>query len=121
MKLRPTSDNVLVRLDPLVTTTASGLALGAPVREFGDKLISGVVVEVGPGGYGYDAGIIDERKPLPPVKYFPVDVEPGDRVLFGRHAGEPVDIGTTGVATHPKNESGDEYRIISNSQIECVL
>lgn len=121
IKFKPIKDNVLVLLDQLVVTTASGLALGAAVRRFGDQIISGVVIAVGPGGYGYDAGIIDERRPLPPMKLFEVDVVPGDRVLFERNAGEPIDFGTTGRASHPKSESSDEYRVITNGQILGVL
>lgn len=120
MSIRPLKDYVLIKLDEQETVTPGGLVLGATVSPFGSKCISGVVVAVGPGGHGYDAGIVDERKPMPKQKRFEVDVEVGERVLIQLNAGEPVDFETTGTAIHPKSAT-EKHRVVSCNQIEAVL
>lgn len=122
MRIKPTKDRVVILLDKKATETASGLALGAPVCEYGDAYLTGVVVATGPGGYGYPAGLIDERRPLPKQKFFEVDgVTVGDRVLIEKLSGDPIDTKTTGVGVHPKSADHDEYRIVTSSEIVMVF
>jgi co-chaperonin GroES (HSP10) len=122
MQIKPTKDRVVILLDKKATETASGLALGAPACEYGDAYLTGVVVATGPGGYGYPAGLIDERRQLPKQKFFEVDgVVVGDRVLIEKLSGDPIDTKTTGVGVHPKSADHDEYRIVTSSEIVMVL
>ena len=66
--MQPLADRVLVRPDPVVTETQSGLAL---VEDWPQET-SGVVVSLG-------SGVREE-------------VQVGDRVLFGQNAGQVMDI-----------------------------
>lgn len=66
--MQPLSDRVLVRPDPVVTETQSGIAL---VEDWPQET-SGVIVSLGSG--------VRE------------DVKVGDRVLFGQNAGQVMDI-----------------------------
>ena len=69
MKFRPLHDRVVVRRIEEDTKTAGGIIIPDTAKE---KPIQGEVIAVGPGGRD-DAG-----------KVIPLDLKPGDRVLFGK-------------------------------------
>ena len=77
MKFRPLHDRVVVRRIEEDTKTAGGIIIPDTVKE---KPIQGEVIAVGPGGRD-DAG-----------KVIPLDLKPGDRVLFGKWSGTEVKI-----------------------------
>ena len=69
MKLRPLQDRVLIRRVDAETKTAGGIFIPDNVQE---KPVEGEIVAVGPGSRGDDGKLV------------PMDVKPGDRVLFGK-------------------------------------
>jgi chaperonin GroES len=77
MKFRPLHDRVVVRRTEEETKTAGGIIIPDTAKE---KPIQGEVVAVGPGGRD-EAG-----------RLVPLDVKPGDRVLFGKWSGTEVKI-----------------------------
>ena len=77
MKFRPLHDRVVVRRIEEDTKTAGGIIIPDTAKE---KPVQGEVVAVGPGGRD-DAG-----------KIIPLDLKPGDRVLFGKWSGTEVKI-----------------------------
>jgi chaperonin GroES len=77
MKFRPLHDRVVVRRVEEDTKTAGGIIIPDTAKE---KPIQGEVVAVGPGAR-------DESG-----KVTPLDVKPGDRVLFGKWSGTEVKI-----------------------------
>lgn len=77
MKFRPLHDRVVVRRVEEDTKTAGGIIIPDTAKE---KPIQGEVVAVGPGARD-DSG-----------KVIPLDVKPGDRVLFGKWSGTEVKI-----------------------------
>ena len=77
MKFRPLHDRVVVRRVEEDTKTAGGIIIPDTAKE---KPIQGEVVAVGPGSRD-EAGKIN-----------PLDVKPGDRVLFGKWSGTEVKI-----------------------------
>jgi chaperonin GroES len=77
MKFRPLHDRVVVRRIEEDTKTAGGIIIPDTAKE---KPVQGEVIAVGPGGRD-DAG-----------KVIPLDLKPGDRVLFGKWSGTEVKI-----------------------------
>ena len=77
MKFRPLHDRVLVRRIEADEKTAGGIIIPDTVKE---KPSQGEVIAVGPGGR-------DETG-----KLIPIDIEAGDRVLFGKWSGTEVKI-----------------------------
>jgi len=94
MKFRPLHDRVVVRRVEEDTKTAGGIIIPDTAKE---KPIQGEVVAVGPGGR-------DETG-----KVTPLDVKPGDRVLFGKWSGTEVKI------------DGEDLVIMKESDIFGVL
>ena len=94
MKFRPLHDRVVVKRIDAEEKTAGGIIIPDTAKE---KPQQGEVVAVGPGGR-------DETG-----KLIPVDVEAGDRVLFGKYSGTEVKI------------DGVEYLIMKESDIMGVL
>jgi chaperonin GroES len=94
MKFRPLHDRVVVKRIDAEEKTAGGIIIPDTVKE---KPQQGEVIAVGPGGRD-EAG-----------KLIPIDVEAGDRVLFGKWSGTEVKI------------DGDEYLIMKESDIMGVL
>ena len=94
MKLRPLQDRVLIRRVDAETKTAGGIFIPDNVQE---KPVEGEIVAVGPGSRGDDGKLV------------PMDVKPGDRVLFGKWSGTEVKL------------DGEELMIMKESDIMGVL
>ena len=77
MKIRPLHDRVIVRRLEEVRTTASGIVIPDTATEKPDQ---GEVIAVGPGKK-------DESG-----KSISLDVKVGDKVLFGKYAGQTVKV-----------------------------
>jgi chaperonin GroES len=77
MKIRPLHDRVIVKRLDNERKTASGIVIPDNVAEKPDQ---GEVVAVGPGKRD-DHG-----------KLIAVELKPGDRVLFGKYAGQTVKV-----------------------------
>ena len=76
MNLKPLGDRVIIKQDDAEQTTASGLYIAQETKE---RPSSGVVLAVGEGKVS-DAG---ERLPMP--------VAVGDRVVYGKFAGQEIE------------------------------
>jgi len=94
MKFRPLHDRVVVRRVEEDAKTAGGIIIPDTAKE---KPQQGEVVAVGPGARD-EAG-----------KVVPLDVKPGDRVLFGKWSGTEVKI------------DGEDLLIMKESDIMGVL
>jgi chaperonin GroES len=94
MKFRPLHDRVVVRRIDAEAKTAGGIIVPDTAKE---KPQQGEIVAVGPGRRD-EAG-----------KLIPIDVKPGDRVLFGKWSGTEVKIDSV------------EYLIMNESDIMGVL
>ncbi|WFU42606.1 co-chaperone GroES [Bradyrhizobium sp. CB82] len=94
MKFRPLHDRVVVKRIDAEEKTAGGIIIPDTSKE---KPSQGEVIAVGLGGRD-EAG-----------KLIPIDVQVGDRVLFGKWSGNEVTIG------------GQELLIMKESDIMGVL
>jgi chaperonin GroES len=94
MKIRPLHDRVIVKRIEAERTTAAGIVIPDTA---GEKPDQGEVLAVGPGKRD-DNG-----------KYIAVDVKVGDRVLFGKYAGQTVKV------------DGDEVLVMREEDIMGVL
>ncbi len=94
MKFRPLHDRVVVKRIDAEERSAGGIIIPDTAKE---KPSQGEVIAVGPGGR-------DESG-----KLVPLDVQAGDRVLFGKWSGTEVKI------------DGVEYLIMKESDIMGVL
>jgi chaperonin GroES len=94
MKFRPLHDRVIVKRIEAEEKTAGGIIIPDTAKE---KPQQGEVLAVGPGGRD-EAG-----------KLVPIDVQAGDRVLFGKWSGTEVKI------------DGTEYLIMKENDIMGVL
>lgn len=75
MILEPLSDRVVIKKDPAEEKTSGGLFLPEQAQE---KPQYGTVVSVGKGAIG------------PEGKRIPLEVTPGDRVLYSKYSGTTV-------------------------------
>jgi chaperonin GroES len=94
MKFRPLHDRVVVKRIEAEEKTAGGIIIPDTAKE---KPQQGEVVAVGPGGRD-EAG-----------KLVPIDLQVGDRVLFGKWSGTEVKI------------DGTQYLIMKENDIMGVL
>ncbi len=94
MKLRPLHDRVIVRRLEQETKTASGIFIPDNAAEKPDQ---GEIVAVGPGKRD-DNG-----------KQIALDVKVGDKVLFGKYAGQTVKV------------SGEELLVMREEDIMGVV
>jgi chaperonin GroES len=94
MKFRPLHDRVVLKRIEAEEKTSGGIIIPDTAKE---KPQQGEVVAVGPGGRD-EAG-----------KLIPIDLKPGDRVLFGKWSGTEVKI------------DGVEYLIMKESDVMGVL
>ena len=78
MSFRPLHDRVVIKRIEQEEKSAGGIIIPDTAKE---KPMEGEVVSVGPGARGEDG------------KLHPLDVKPGDRVLFGKWSGTEVKIG----------------------------
>jgi chaperonin GroES len=94
MKLRPLQDRILVKRIEEQEKTAGGIYIPDTAKE---KPVMGQVVSVGKGKKGEDGKVI------------PLDVKPGDKVLFGKYSGNEVKV------------EGDEYLIMREDDILGII
>jgi len=94
MALRPLHDRVIVKRLDNERKTASGIVIPDSAAEKPDQ---GEVLAVGPGKKTEDG------------KVLPVDVKVGDKVLFGKYAGQAV------------KGDGDELLVIREEEILAVI
>ena len=94
MKFRPLHDRVVIRRVEQESKTAGGIIIPDTAKE---KPQEGEIIAGGPGGRD-EAG-----------KLMPIDLKPGDRVLFGKWSGTGVKI------------EGVDYLIMKESDIMGVL
>ena len=94
MKFRPLHDRVVVRRIEQQDKTAGGIIIPDTAKE---KPMEGEIIAVSPGGR-------DENG-----KLVPIDVKPGDRILFGKWSGTEVKIG------------GEELLIMKETDIMGVI
>jgi len=94
MKFRPLHDRVLVRRLESEDKTAGGIISPDTAKE---KPMEGEIVAVGPGAKN-EQGVLS-----------PLDVKPGDRVLFGKWSGTEVKV------------DGQELLIMKESDIMGVI
>ena len=94
MNIRPLHDRVIVKRVEEETTTAGGIVLPGSAAE---KPSQGKVMAVGNG------------KPLDNGQVRPMDVKVGDKVLFGKYAGNEVKV------------DGDELIVMREEDIMAVL
>jgi chaperonin GroES len=94
MKFRPLHDRVVVRRIEENSKTKGGIIIPDTAQE---KPMQGEVTAVGPGGR-------DENG-----KLIPIDLKPGEKVLFGKWSGTEVKI------------EGDELLIMKESDILGVI
>src|SRR5512142_1733261 len=94
MKFRPLHDRVVVKRIEAEEKTAAGIIIPDTAKE---KPSQGEVIAVGPGGRD-DAG-----------KLIPIDIQAGDRVLFGKWSGTEIKI------------DGEELLIMKESDIMGII
>jgi chaperonin GroES len=94
MKFRPLHDRVVVRRVEQESKSAGGIIIPDTAKE---KPMEGEIVAVGPGGR-------DESG-----KLIPIDLKPGDRILFGKWSGTEVKI------------DGEELLIMKESDVMGVI
>jgi len=94
MNFRPLHDRVLVRRIAQEEKTRGGIIIPDTAKE---KPMEGEVVAVGPGARGEDG------------KLQPLDVKPGDRILFGKWSGSDIKI------------EGQELLIMKESDIMGIV
>ena len=94
MKFRPLHDRVVVKRIDAEEKTAGGIIIPDTAKE---KPQEGEIIAAGPGGRNEQGQLV------------PIDVKPGDRVLFGKWSGTEVKI------------DGEDLLIMKESDIMGVL
>jgi len=94
MKFRPLHDRVLVRRVSAEEKTAGGIIIPDTAKE---KPMEGEVVAVGDGARDDKGALV------------PLDVKPGDRILFGKWSGTEIKI------------DGEELLIMKESDVMGVV
>jgi chaperonin GroES len=77
-KFRPLGNRVLVKETTPAKTTQSGIIIPDTAK---DRRLEGIVQACGPGSYIDATG-----------QNRPIEVKPGDKVRFAKHAGEPIEL-----------------------------
>jgi chaperonin GroES len=95
MNITPIEDKVLVEPDAPATTSAGGLVTPDNARRI---IVTGTVLSVGPGVAPKEGGPI-----------IPIDVKPGERVLYERHMGTELMSG------------GRKVLLLAEQYIQAVL
>lgn len=94
MKIKPLSDNVVVKMTEAEETTKSGIVLTSASKE---KPQIAEVIEVGPGK------VTDDGKTIP------MAVKPGQKILMSKYAGSEFKL------------AGTEYIVLKQSDILAVI
>ena len=94
MKFRPLHDRVVIRRVDAEGKTAGGIFIPDTAQE---KPMEGAIVAVGPGARN-DKGTI-----------VPLDVKPGDRILFGKWSGSEIKL------------DGEDLLIMKESDVMGVI
>jgi chaperonin GroES len=94
MALRPLHDRVIIKRLDNERKTASGIVIPESAAEKPDQ---GEVIAVGPGKKTEDGKIL------------PVDLKVGDKILFGKYAGQAVKV------------DGEELLVIREEEILAVI
>ena len=94
MQVRPLHDRVLVKRVEEKEVVKGGIIIPDTAKE---KPMEGEVIAVGPGKIQEDG------------KRSPLDVKPGDRILFGKYAGTEIKI------------DDEEYSIMREEEILAVF
>jgi chaperonin GroES len=94
MKIRPLHDRVIVKRLEKERKTVSGIVIPDTAAEKPDQ---GEIMAVGKGRILEDG------------KVRPLDVKPGDRILFGNYAGQPVKV------------EGDELLVMREEDIMGIV
>jgi len=94
IKIKPLNDRVVVRQIEAETVSKGGIALPGATAE---KPHEGIVVAVGKGTI------------LPTGELVPLDIEEGDKVLFGEFAGTAATV------------DAEEYIILTGDEIIAIL
>lgn len=94
MALRPLNDRVIVKRLDNERKTASGIVIPDSAAEKPDQ---GEVLSIGPGKKTEDG------------KLLPIDLKVGDKVLFGKYAGQSVKV------------NGEELLVIREDEILAVI
>lgn len=94
MKFRPLHDRILVKRIQAETRSAGGLIIPDTAKE---KPLEGEVIAVGPGRRMDDGSVRA------------VALEPGDRILFGKYAGDEIKL------------DGEEHVIVREDDVLAVV
>src|SRR6266704_7101723 len=94
MQIRPLYDRIVVKLIEEAEKTSGGLYIPDSAKE---KPQEGEVVSVGKG------------KRLEDGKVVPLDVQPGDRILFGKYSGSDIKL------------DAEEYLIMREDEVLGIL
>lgn len=109
--IRAYADNVILRLDPPVTETKSGLYM--PDTKNQHRFAT--VIDSGPGYHTAHGAFV------------PNDVRPGDRVIVDRLAGQNYSLDFSIPRHNKSTEFGElfgdsgEFRIVREQEIHCVV
>ena len=95
LNIKPLGDRVVVEAAPAETKTASGIYIPETAQE---KPQHGTIVATGPGKYAEQTGNL-----------IPLSVKEGDKVLYGKFAGQEITI------------DGTDYLIMRETDIYVVL
>jgi co-chaperonin GroES (HSP10) len=105
-------DKVLVSPDKNHERSEHGLYLPPGVKDK-EKVQGGIVVEVGPGYAVANPNFIDQEpwstSHKEPVKYIPLQAEPGDYALFPREQAVEIEY------------EGEKYFVLSHSSILMLI
>jgi chaperonin GroES len=94
MKLRPLHDRIVIRRVDAEGKTAGGIFIPDTAQE---KPMEGEIVAVGPGARNEKGTIV------------PLDVKPGDRILFGKWSGSEIKL------------DGEDLLIMNESDVMGVI
>lgn len=96
--LRAVYQRVIIKPDPFVSQTASGLFAVDTKSE--RRPVTGTVVSVGPGDYIVNGPLGGQRKPM--------TIKVGDRVRINKYGGNRVE------------HEGELYIIVDEEQVLCI-
>lgn len=96
-ELQPTADNLIVRQDPRKEESEGGIYIPRPSQE---RPAIGTVVRTGPG------------RRLKDGSRAPMQVAEGDRVLYGRVQGQPIEV---------EGAEDGEYLSLLEGHVMCVI